>query len=389
MGMRLTGGVLALAAIATPTLAPAQQARPVSTYWMTADTQTGGVGGMSGAMALISGGRPSTDVQHLLQLQLASSQAPAGAPAAEHLPPAGLRLGERLPLATPRTGAPGTDDGAAGRVEGRVLVYWGCGERAGAGQPMVIDLAQPGAGAGRLATDLGSFTMPPAPASGRTYGAWPNGRTPEQPPANASLLGEHVVRGNYTPEFRFSLAPGQDFLPSLQLSGTSPNDAGVTPLSWRSVTGARGYFASVVGADDRGDTVIWTSSEVPVLAGQIPDHLGPQELERLIARKAVMGAETTRCAIPAQVGEAAPAAMLRVVAYGGEVDAGYPARPADARASWAPESIIKVRYASIATAMMGLFDDAEEADESDPDAPPPEEPGAVDRVRGLFKRFGG
>lgn len=336
----LAGGALALAAMAAAGAATAQQ-QPGAVYWVTADTQTGDVGGLSGIMSMMGGGQPSADVQRLLRLQLVSGGAADGASAADHLPPAGLRAGERLPLVIIPQGRAGGDAGEGGAATERVLVYWGCGERVRAGQPMVLDLARPGGAAAGLGEGLGRFASAPAPGPGRTYAEWPNARSEGRISTGASLIGEHRVRGDVAPEIAFSLGADQDFLPPLVLSGTSPDAAGASPLSWRQVAGGRGYFASVVGANDSGDTVIWTSSETPLLAGQVLDHLAPEEIERLIARRVVMNAETTHCAVPAEVGAAAPAALLRVVAYGGEVGLERPsmwsrsATPRSLRPCWA------------------------------------------------------
>ncbi|NEX95321.1 hypothetical protein, partial [Caulobacter sp. 17J65-9] len=143
-----TGGALALVGAVAAGAAIAQQkpGTPTATYWVTADTYVGASGGMSSALAMMSGGAPSASVQRVLNLQLSSIQAPTGAPAADHLPPAGLKAGARLPLISPKLAPAAGDAGSAGAVRGRVLVYWGCGEQARPGQPTVIDLAKPGAG---------------------------------------------------------------------------------------------------------------------------------------------------------------------------------------------------------------------------------------------------
>ena len=45
----------------------------------------------------------------------------------------------------------------------------------------------------------------PSPARSKTYGEWPNARDSQRVPGEASLRGDHAVRGNYTPDIRFSL----------------------------------------------------------------------------------------------------------------------------------------------------------------------------------------
>lgn len=355
MARRGLGVVLAL--MAGSAAEARQKTAPVATYWVTADTERGGQGGLS-AIGAAFGRAPSTSARHSLRLQLSSNQGAPAAPSAEHLPPAGLRAGQRLPLVTPPVAPKASADGhAAERPKGRILLFWGCGDQARQGQPAVVDIARPTAIPGLIQGLAALLDTPPGPGGGRTYGEWPNARAGGgQIPMDGSLVGEHLVRGNYLPEIRFRIDPGQDFLPPLELTGTSPTAKGVTPLAWREVTGARGYLAAFVGADERGDTVIWTSSEVPLMAGQPPDHLSPDSLARLVAQKVVMGPQARGCVVPAQVVKTAPAAMLRVVAYGGEATFSYPPRPADPRAAWKLEHVVKVRYASGASAMLGLDD---------------------------------
>lgn len=152
----LVAGV-GLAAGAADAQTKQQVTGPVATYWMSAQTQTG-FGAMGGG-----GGRPSmgammgammggggSNVSKTLTLQLGSSRKPTGEPAAEHLPPAALQAGQSLPLLTPKVAAaPPREDGRMPenyKPKGKMLIYWGCGEHAKAGQPIVIDFAKVAAG---------------------------------------------------------------------------------------------------------------------------------------------------------------------------------------------------------------------------------------------------
>ena len=132
---------------------------PVATYWMSAQTQTGfgamggGGGGrpsMGAMMGAMMGGGGGSNVAKTLTLQLGTSRKPTGAPSAEHLPPAGLRAGQSLPLVTPNSpvGPPRQDNYMPEnyKPKGKLLVFWGCGEHAKAGQPIVIDFAKVAAG---------------------------------------------------------------------------------------------------------------------------------------------------------------------------------------------------------------------------------------------------
>ena len=152
--MRLrTRLVLAAAVIAVPAalplLAQGTANPPIARYDMRAGTVSGmgamAGGGMGAAMSMIFGGGGSK-LQHELYLRLGSSRGPdKGAPKADHFMPAGARLGKSVALVTP-TAERGPADQLPGEREGRrptgrILIYWGCGEHAPKGQPVIIDLA--------------------------------------------------------------------------------------------------------------------------------------------------------------------------------------------------------------------------------------------------------
>lgn len=327
--------------------------KPVATYWATATTNSGITAGGPGAMLSAKGG-----AQRELQLQLESSRTTTGEPAAEHLPPAGLKVGPRLPLQSPRSST-GTRNERAGRVEGggakgRMLIYWGCGAQVRAGQPLVIDFARLTNGSGGL-PDLGiRMATGPSAGTGRTYGEWPNEKSRVRVPAAGSLIGDHLVRGNYTPDIRFSLAAGQDFMGALRLTGVADYARGPVPLGWHALREAKAYFAYTMGSAKGDDIVVWSSSETAIAPGAVPDHLAPAVLDGLVRRKVLLPAQVDRCEIPAAVAAAAPEAMVKVIAFGGEVNTGFPARPRDSKAPWKPEYVVKVRYASTASTILGM-----------------------------------
>ena len=202
---------------------------PVARYTLDAGTISGmGAmgqgGGVSAAMAMMrgqGGGRA-----HELVLRLGSTRSPTGSPAATHTLPSGARFGPTLPLVTPQ------QEGRSGEYspqtpKGRLLLYWGCGERAGPGQPVVIDFAK--LAKGEIPPGLFMSGVDLAEdwqvgiANSRTYTNWPNGDDRKTVPANGSLLGAHKITANYSKEIAFTL--GEDFMPPLQ-AGTSNTAAG-------------------------------------------------------------------------------------------------------------------------------------------------------------------
>jgi hypothetical protein len=347
---------------ATGALALVQgKAADTAVYWMTADTNSG-LGAMRGAgasamLGAMRGGAPAYSQD--LQLQLGTGRAAAGEPSAEHLPPAALRAGASLPLLTPKSvSAPAQSGGMPAGMErpkGRMLIYWGCGDRARAGQPVVIDFAS--VAAGKMPPAFAALNLkaanPPQAGWAGTYGEWPNTRSGTRVPAGASLVGDHLVRGNYTPDIRFNLAAGQDFLAPVTLAAQQSAPSGAMPVSWRPVSGAKAWFASTMGAAESGDFIMWSSSETQVMP-YLMSHLAPEDIARLLGRKVLLPASASACTVPAEVAKAAPQSMLSVTAFGGEVNLSHPARPAKAAAGWRPDWTVKLRTKSTHMSMLGM-----------------------------------
>jgi hypothetical protein len=404
------GRKLALAAAAAA-LAPAASAQqkvtgPIATYWMSAQTQTGfgmpaGGGGDPQAMmrAMMGGGGANKS----LLLQLGSTQGNPQ-PAADHLPPTGLQAGPALPLLTPRpqpaaAAAPGPAPAVPPEFQkprGRMLIFWGCGERARPGQPVVIDFAKaasnPQAMAGLMKGIDYRPMQPPAPGRTTTYGEWPNERTQTYVPPNGSLVGDHTVRGNYNPEIRFALAEDQDFLGALNLNTNTKAPAGHVNLGWNLVPNALAYLAVAMGGD--GETVaIWTSSETQAGAFTVPDYLSTPDITRLVGNRTLMTPGTRACAVPKEFVDAAPQAFTQLVAYGGEANFVHPPRPADPKVAWNQQWNVKVRYRSATGGLLGqplpqlppgVTADAPGQPPQRPGQPrqPPRRPSAADILRG-------
>jgi hypothetical protein len=395
--------VLAVAAAGAATAQPAQKVTgPVATYWVSAQTQSGfampGMGGGRpdrGSMMRMMMGGAGGGAQHLLTLQLGSSRHPQGDPEAEHLPPQGLRAGASLPLVTPRAEpAQRVEEEPAlprdyQRPHGRMLIFWGCGEHARPNQPVVIDFSKLASGQAPPAflaamRGLGAAPMqPPSPGRNATYGEWPNERARASVPAEGSLVGAHTVRSDYAPEIRFNLAANQDFLAPLTFTTNARTPGGAVQLAWTAVPNATAYFASVIGGGQ--DTVVfWTSAEMQAAAFAAPDYLSPAEAARLVGTHALLSPQTTRCAVPKEVSDAAPHAMLQLTALGPEANFVYPPKPADPKAVWNKEWQVKVRYRSATGGMLGMAMPGMEAQEGGGDGRPPES-----RRGGMMRGLGG
>jgi hypothetical protein len=318
-----------------------------------------GGGGMAGMMG---GGGP----RHTVDLRLGSTLTANGTPTADHFMPQGMQLGPSVPLVTPTAGPSAAGPSAESaptfeRPKGRMLLFWGCGAKAGPGQPVVIDFAK--LAAGQMPPGLFSTNVPadrgPTAGNSRTYGHWPNerGRRVEIS-GDASLIGAHRVASNYSPEIKFAL--NQDFMAPLRVQTTEMGQS--TNIGWGTIPAATGYYAHAVGFSGDGrrqsnDIVWWTSASRQEFFGGLTEWLSPTIVQRLIGEKVVMPPTQTQCQIPAEVKAAGGKfLMLSMYAYGPEAGFAYPPRPANPRLAWNPEWTARVRYRSISTKIVGMPD---------------------------------
>jgi hypothetical protein len=366
-------GVAALAIAAPAALAqgtPQQVVRgPVATYWVTADTTSGlgamgGGGGGMGAMLGMLAGRGGGPVRSL-DLRLGSSQSASGAPQAAHLIPPGMAMGAQLPLLTPepaKAPSPQPEEReipeGMERPKGRMLIFWGCGEQVGPGQPVIVDFSKVAAGQPVPNLVSRSLRLPRGPAFGtnRSYGDWPNERDRQAVPPQASLVGEHQVKGNYSPDIRF-VVERHDFMPPVELA-QAKTASSAQKLTWKPVTGATGFFMSAFGASggaggDGVDMVMWTSSAVQEMGGSLMGHVPPNEVARMIRERVVLPPDRTECTVPAEVMRAMPMGMLNFVAYGDELNVAHPPRPQDPKVPWDIQWAVKLRLRSTSMVPLG------------------------------------
>ena len=353
-------GAVTLAAI--PVVAQrAPDSGPIARYDMRAGTVSGfaamGTGGASMMGAMFGGG--GDKVQHELYLRLGSNQAPAkGAPKADHFMPPNAKLGKSVALTTPKEERVQEDFPEGQKPKGRLLVFWGCGEHAPKGQPLVIDFAKVAAGqmppgmAGVWTTtiirDLG-----PTLQNSKTFGRWPAEDHKFVKP-DSSLIGAHRVAGNYSPELSFNLV--HDFMAPLSVTSTG-QPSGASLIKWGAIQYATGYLATLFGGKmgpngEMGDMVMWTSSFGKQFGGGLGDWISPTQVALLVKDRTVMAPTTTSCLIPAEVTKAAPDfKMGTLVAYGPEEDFAYPPRPADPKARWDLQWTARIRHRSMTSWM--------------------------------------
>ncbi len=381
-GSRAAQSLLGCAAMAAAGLATAQTQvvkPPVSQAWIDVATFTGmgmpamgggGAGGMSMMGSMFGGGSGGKNTFGQTQtgaagrwvdVTLYTSRNPSLAEAAQAVP-AGTQLAPALKLIAPKidrgTPPPPGDETVVEpeyqRPKGRMSLYWGCGDTVRAGQPRVLDMASARPEdyqkffVSRRATQRGTHL-----AAGRPV--WPNEVDSRLVPANASLVGEHAFSGQGVPEgFKFAIGVQQDLMPAVELRQSEAG--GATQLEWAALPTARAYFIAAMGAKggSEADLVFWTSSEVPEVGMGLIDYQTNPAVDRWLKEKVLLEPTVTRCTVPKGIFGEGGGAMLRMIAYGSELNLAHPPRPADPKVPWEPQWAVKLRVKSVANAMLGM-----------------------------------
>jgi hypothetical protein len=361
----ITCGCFSLSLLLVVSVFGAEKQKPYPHYWMSISTSNQSMPGMPAGVsgiAAIFGGKKLFGPRRDLQLQLESPRVPTGPPKADHEIPPGQKMGASLPLVTPKLEKSeyvrpeqGEKPEKHEKPKARMLIYWGCGETIRKGQPKVIDtstmsLADFGkAFIGRTPTRQ----APPSPRQGWTYSEWPNKDDRTEIPAESSLIGSHIVKGNYTPDILFTLDKKRDFMAPVEFSPLQKTAAGATTVEWKSIPTAIGYFATAIGHNqESGETIFWSASEVPEPGFALQGYLTPGDVTRFIKEKVLLNPSKTSCTIP-PIFKGGEAGMLQFIAYGEELNLVHPPKPKDPKKLWDIEWSAKVRLKS--TAMMPLM----------------------------------
>lgn len=365
--------VVGLVVLAGGGLAYAQTGKskpPVAQAWLDVATYSGmGMMGMAGGgnpMAMLGGafgggGRNNFGNTMMgragswLDVTLFTRNNPNLAEATQSVP-VGSKLAPELKLVSPKSQKtpPATDDEVVREdfepPKGKIYLYWGCGDTVRPGQPQVLDMAKASPAdyqkffVGRRATQRGAHL-----ADGRP--SWPNEQDARLVPEGASLIGEHLFKGQGVPEgFKFAIGQAQDIMPPLELN--QRNKDGATQLDWKGLPTARAYFISAMGARGENEMVFWSSSEVPENGTGLVDYQTNAAVDRWLKERALLSPDARTCTVPKGIFD--NGAMLRMIAYGTELNLAHPPKPANPNQVWEPQWAVKVRLKSVANAMLGM-----------------------------------
>lgn len=344
-------------------------------YWISVDTVNQSIPGMSEEMAgmagMFGGKGPAFGPRRELRLQLESPRAMPAKPEAAHDIPPGQDMGKSLLLVTPPMPEKMPDhyEGYSKpekpeqmeKQKGRMLIYWGCGDSIGKGQPKILDPAKskPEEMAKFFSGRTPTVQIAPSPRKGWVYGDWPNNEERKEIPKDSSLAGEHLIHGNYLPDIRFSLDKKRDFMAPVEFTSIQSTPEGVTKVEWKEIPTAIGYFATAMAQDQKsGDTIFWSASEVPESGFALLNYLTHGDVSRFIKEKVVMEPSRTNCIVP-PIFKDTQGAMLQFIAYGEQLDIVHPPRPKDPKQAWEPQWSLKVRLKS--TSMTPLMAFGEES----------------------------
>ena len=134
------------------------------------------------------------------------------------------------------------------------------------------------------------------------------------------------------------------------------------------------------------------------------DYQTNPAVDRWLQEKVLLQPNVTRCAVPKGIFAEGGGAMLRMIAYGSELNLAHPPRPTDPKIAWEPQWAVKVRVKSVANAMLGMDmsemqrgsagRSRQQAPAQQPSAPPPPDekkqeeklPDPVNILKGIFGR---
>jgi hypothetical protein len=369
----------------------------------TADIMRGMFGGRGGGESKVPFGMTQSTMStgRYVDVTVMSRTHPNMAEATQQVP--AVFLSPALKLISPKSAPPAPaerddevvqDKEPPPKPEGKLYLYWGCGETVRPGQPKVLDFAT------ASPSEMGQFFQSRRATARGAHSAvgrplWPNDTDGRAVPEGARLAGEHQISGTGLPDnFRFQVPAAQDLMPAMAIR--QADAAGALALSWNAVPAARAYFLAAMGSRGRNEMVIWTSSEVPETGFGLLDYQPNGAVDRWLREKVLLSPATTSCSVPKGVltGEGA---MIRAIAYGSDLSLAYPPRPTDPKIAWEPQWAVKMRVKSVTFTAVGMpssemaaqpdsEQEAAKAEQKKAEEKKPKLPSTTDLLRGVLGR---
>jgi hypothetical protein len=219
----------------------------------------------------------------------------------------------------------------------RILLYWGCGENPGKGQPQVIETA--GFDDDQLARHLAQMVRSSMPGRHSAEKRGPDEAIAYHSaplPKGAEMQGLHELHAGLK-RTQFRVGGNGDFLEPITVSDAYLSDRGSATVRWQPVPGASAYFVNLYVHPSKSPVaVIWTSSRIPEMGFVLSEHHpGGAEVSRLRDEGVLMQADNRECTIPSAVTQYRDYAIaIQVHAFGTETviapESGGVAGPASA-----------------------------------------------------------
>ena len=203
----------------------------------------------------------------------------------------------------------------------RILLYWGCGEQPGTGQPKVINAADfDNDELARYVKHVSGSSVPTRQSRGGHGRVEAVAHRNMQFPDGVDMRGQHEIRAGLN-RTQFIVGEQGDFLPPVNITEARLSDRGDATVRWERVPGASAYFVNMYVHPSKSPVaLVWTSSRVPETGFALTErHPGGDELIRLRNEGVLMQSDSLECTIPSVVTRYRDHAMsIQVHAFGAE-----------------------------------------------------------------------
>ena len=122
--------------------------------------------------------------------------------------------------------------------------------------------------------------------------------------------------------------------------------------------------------------VIWTSSELPDFGMGLIDYQPNASIDKWLKEKVLLAPDVTECDVPKEA--LGKNGMVRMIAYGNEMDVAYPPRPKNPKQTWEPQWAAKVRLKSVNMTMLGMQNHGKDNTDK------PASPSPLNLFKGIF-----
>lgn len=278
------------------------------------------------ARAMMGGGAQRQITMRLWSPGIAPPEAKA-----EAFPPAGAKLGDKLPLKLWRPGEeePGRSEGEPGEAvpvpagKMTIKIYWGSSRTVKPGQPKVVEhewAAMSPEEQARL-KEMMSESSGLAYRPDWTTGYWPDvaGDSPTVAD-DARMAGTMRLETNYTGSTAVEIPDNVNFLDGIVFG--SPNLSRELDLTkyiefkWKEIANCLGFEAQIIGMEGQNTVIVWHAGEAEPRESGNADFMQMAEVRRLVDEQQFIAGNSTAMTVPAGIFADCDMANMMMTGYG-------------------------------------------------------------------------